>query len=58
MIVASTAIFTEFRIASWIPGTPNGSCQFLSVKPCQVKLKRLWVSLNENKMMIAIGSSR
>ena len=36
----------------------NGSCQCLSVNPCQMKLKRLVVSLNEKSRMIVIGSIR
>ena len=56
--VDSAAIWIELTSASCRPGTPNGSFQCSSVNPCQVKLNLPAGSLNENRMMIAIGASR
>jgi hypothetical protein len=56
--VASAAILRLVTIASVSPGMPNGSCQCFSVNPCHTKLNLLFVSLNENRMMIPIGNSR
>ena len=58
MIVEIAAISIDTFSALNRPGTWNGSFQCLSVHPCQTKLKRLWVLLNENQMMITIGNSR
>jgi hypothetical protein len=56
--VEMAAISIDTFSAPSRPGTWNGSFQCLSVHPCQTKLKRLWVLLNENQMMIAIGKIR
>src|SRR3954451_3361790 len=58
MTVETAATSIDTFSASSRPGTWNGSFQCLSVHPCHTKLKRLWVLLNENQMMITIGNSR
>ena len=40
------------------PGSANGCCQWRSVKPCHVKLKRPLLSLNENRITMKIGMNR
>ena len=60
--VAATAVMAAISmlvlIASSRPGCPPGSSQCLSVKPCHSKLNLVFVSLNENRITIAIGTSR
>ena len=45
--VASSPITIDFSKAGPSPCGLNGCSQWRSVKPCQVKLKRPWLSLNE-----------
>ena len=56
--VAMIAISTEFFSAIARSGFANGCAQWSSVKPCQVKLKRPWLSLNENRTTMKIGMNR
>ena len=56
--VESSAISTEFFSAVARSGFANGSAQWSSVKPCQVKLKRPLLSLNENRTTMKIGMKR
>ena len=56
--VASAPISRLVFIASVSPVTAKGCSQCRSVNPCHVKLKRLRVSLNEKRMITAIGASR
>ena len=56
--VEISAISTELVNAFARSGSANGCAQWRSVKPCQVKLKRPWLSLNENAMMMKIGMKR
>ena len=56
--VENSAISTEFFRATARSGFANGSAQCDSVKPCQVKLKRPWLSLNENSTTMKIGMKR
>jgi hypothetical protein len=56
--VARTATWTLVTSASVRSWKANGSFQCSSVNPCQTKLKRLCVSLNEKSRMIAIGTIR
>ena len=52
---ATWMLVTSASVRSW---NLNGSFQCSSVKPFQMKLKRLFVSLNEKSRMIATGTSR
>ena len=56
--VAMIAISTEFFSAVARSGLANGSAQWSSVNPCQVKLKRPWLSLNENRTTMKTGMNR
>ena len=56
--VETSAISTEFFSATARSGFANGSSQWSSVKPCQVKLNRPWLSLNENTTTMKIGMKR
>jgi hypothetical protein len=56
--VASSAISTEFLSATARSGFSNGLSQWSRVKPCQVKLKRPWLSLKENITTMKIGMKR
>ena len=56
--VVSAAIESDVVNADCRPSTPNGSFQCFSVKPCQVKLKRPLLSLNENRTITKIGMNR
>ena len=56
--VESSAISSEFLSATARSGFANGSAQCDSVKPCHVKLKRPWLSLNENRTTMKIGMKR
>ena len=56
--VEISAISTEFVSAFARSGSANGCCQWRRVKPCQVKLKRPWLSLNENRMTMKTGMNR
>jgi hypothetical protein len=47
MIVDTSAISSEFCSAVARSPLAKGCSQCFSVKPCQVKLKRPWLSLNE-----------
>src|SRR6476469_4920022 len=56
--VEITAISTEFVSALERSGSANGCCQWRRVKPCQVKLNRPWLSLNENRTTMKTGMNR
>ena len=56
--VESSAISSEFCSAVARSGFANGCSQWSSVKPCHVKLKRPWLSLNENRTTMKIGMNR
>ena len=56
--VEISAISSEFFSAMPRSGLANGCAQWSSVKPCQVKLKRPWGSLNENRTTMKIGMNR
>ena len=56
--VAMIAISSEFFSAVAGRGSANGCAQWSSVKPCQVKLKRPWWSLNENRTTMKTGMNR
>ena len=56
--VAMIAISTEFLSAVARSGFANGCAQCSSVKPCHVKLKRPWGSLNENRTTMKTGTKR
>ena len=56
--VEISAISTEFVSAFARSGSANGCCQWRRVKPCQVKLNRPWLSLNENAMTMKTGMNR
>ena len=56
--VEMRAIANEFFIASARSGFANGCAQCSSVKPCHVKLKRPFGSLNENATITKIGMNR
>ena len=56
--VAMIAISSEFLSAVARSGLANGCAQWSSVKPCQVKLKRPWLSLNENRTTMKTGMNR
>ena len=58
MIVETAAISSEFFSAVARSGLANGCSQWSSVKPCHVKLKRPWLSLNENRTTMKIGTKR
>ena len=47
MTVVTSAMISEFCSAVVRSELEKGCSQCLSVKPCQVKLKRPWLSLNE-----------
>ena len=57
-MVVSAATWMLVTSASVRSLNLNGSFQCSSVNPCQMKLKRLCVSLNEKSRMIATGTSR
>jgi hypothetical protein len=52
------ATSSELRSASPSPSTASGFSQCRVVKPSQVRLKRPWLSLNENATTTAIGANR
>ena len=56
--VEISAISTELVSALARSGSANGCSQWRSVKPCQVKLKRPWLSLNENRTTMKTGMNR
>src|SRR3954463_11230519 len=56
--VASRAISTEVVSALDRSGSENGCSQWRSVKPCQVKLNRPLLSLNENRTTMKTGMNR
>ena len=56
--VEISAISTELVSAFARSGSANGCSQWRSVKPCQVKLKRPWLSLNENRTTMKTGMNR
>ena len=56
--VEIAAISSEFLSAVARSGSANGCAQWRSVKPCQVKLKRPLLSLNENRTTMKIGMNR
>jgi hypothetical protein len=56
--VAMTAISSDVCSACARSGSANGCFQCVSVKPCQVKLKRPLLSLNENRAMMKTGMNR
>src|SRR3954451_18616176 len=56
--VAMIATSTEFVRAFERSGSANGCCQWRRVKPCQVKLNRPWLSLNEKRMTMKTGMNR
>ncbi len=56
--VEMSAISTLLVSALARSGSANGSAQWRRVKPCQVKLKRPWLSLNENRTTMKIGMNR
>ncbi len=56
--VEISAISTLLVSAFARSGSANGSAQWRSVKPCQVKLKRPWLSLNENRTTMKTGMNR
>src|SRR3954469_15648340 len=58
MSVESSAIVSEFWSAARSASSASGSFQWSRVKPCQVKLKRPLLSLNENRMMMKTGMKR
>ena len=58
MTVVTSAMISEFCSAVVRSELENGCSQCLSVKPCQVKLKRPWLSLNEKRTTMKIGMKR
>src|SRR3954463_12708241 len=52
------AISTELVSAFERWESANGCCQWRRVKPCQVKLKRPLLSLNENRTTMKTGMNR
>src|SRR3954470_12130146 len=56
--VEMKAISIDLLIASPRPLTANGCFQCSSVKPCHVRLKRPFGSLNENRITMKIGRNR
>src|SRR3954451_11801399 len=56
--VEISAISTELVSALDRSGSANGCCQWRRVKPCQVKLNRPLLSLNENRMTMKTGMNR
>ena len=56
--VASNASARLVKKAWARVGSAKGFSQFLSVKPCQIRLKRLWESLKLNSTMTATGANR
>src|SRR3979409_66930 len=56
--VEISAISSEFLRAVARSGSANGCAQWVSVKPCQVKLKRPLLLLNENRTTMKIGMKR
>jgi hypothetical protein len=58
MTVETAAISTDVAKADARPSTLNGSVQWSSVKPDQVRLKRPSGSLNENCTTMKIGMKR
>src|SRR4051812_38972989 len=58
MRVASTATSSDVPSACARSGSANGCCQWRRVKPCQVKLNRPWLSLNEKRTTMKTGMNR
>src|SRR5690348_15411505 len=56
--VEISAISTELVSAFDRSEAAKGCCQWRSVKPCQVKLKRPLLSLNENRTTMKTGMNR
>src|SRR5689334_4205841 len=53
-----SAISTEFVSAFDRSESAKGCCQWRRVKPCQVKLNRPLLSLNENRTTMKTGMNR